>query len=160
MLFRSASSDAKLDRARGLGADLLINYTQESVSEKVLEATDESGVDIGLMTIGEATAQQLLDSMGMDGKVVMFGSTGGKDICFNLSIGILNIQLLSMSISTSPAFVPVSMASFREQALPLFADGSYLPVVDTVLPLKALVRAHEMIDEHKHFGKIILEVKQ
>lgn len=156
----TASSEAKLDKARSLGADLLINYTRESVSEKVLEATDESGVDIGLMTIGEATAQQLLDSMGMDGKVVMFGSTGGKDICFNLSIGILNIQLLSMSISTSPAFVPVSMASFREQALPLFADGSYLPMVDTVLPLEALVRAHEMIDEHKHFGKIILEVKQ
>ena len=75
-------------------------------------------------------------------------------------IGIRNLQLLSMSISTSPAFVPVTMKSFREQALPLFADGTFKPVVDTVLPLGELVRAHRMIDEHQHFGKIILEVPQ
>ncbi len=156
----TASSDRKLDKARELGADLLIHYLNESISERVLEASGEAGADVSLMTIGEATATQLMDAMGMDGKVVMFGSTGGKDICFNLGIGIRNLQLLSMSISTSPAFVPVTMKSFREQALPLFADGTFKPVVDTVLPLGELVRAHRMIDEHQHFGKIILEVPQ
>jgi NADPH:quinone reductase-like Zn-dependent oxidoreductase len=156
----TASRDDKLGHARDFGADLLINYTRESISEKVLEATSDEGVDVSLMTIGEATAQQLMDSMGMDGKVVMFGSTGGKDICFNLGIGIRNLQLLSMSISTSPAFVPVSMESFRQHALPLFESGAFRPVVDTVLPLTDLVRAHEMIDERKHYGKVILEVEQ
>lgn len=154
----TASRDEKLEPARALGADLLINYTRESISERVLAATDNAGVHVSLMTIGEATAQQLFDSMGMDGKVVMFGSTGGKDIHFNLAIGIVNMQLLSMSISTSPAFVPVTLRQFREEALPRFADGRFKPLVDTVLPLEQLVRAHEMIDERKHFGKVILEV--
>ena len=36
------------------------------------------GVDFSLMTIGEVTADELIASMGMDGKVVMFGSTGGR----------------------------------------------------------------------------------
>ena len=156
----TASRDDKLEQAKSLGADLLVNYMREPVCEQVLEATDSQGVEVSLMTIGERTEQELLDSMGMDGKVVMFGSTGGKDICFNLAIGIRNLQLLSMSISTSPAFVPVTMRSFREQALPRFADGRFRPVVGAVLPLRELVRAHEMIDEHKHFGKIILEVEQ
>ncbi|GIR72432.1 MAG: hypothetical protein CM15mP74_36830 [Halieaceae bacterium] len=40
--------------------------------------------------------------MGMDGRVVMFGKTGGRDITFNLRIGILNIQLLSMRSQTRP----------------------------------------------------------
>ena len=154
----TASRDEKLDPARQLGADLLINYQRESISERVMSATSEAGVHVSLMTIGEATAQELFDSMGMDGKVVMFGSTGGKDIHFNLAIGIVNMQLLSMSISTSPAFVPVTMESFREHALPRFADGTFKPLVDTVLPLERLTRAHEMIDERRHFGKVILEV--
>ena len=154
----TASRDEKLEPARSLGADLLINYMEESISERVMAATENEGVHVSLMTIGEATAQQLFDSMGMDGKVVMFGSTGGKDIHFNLAIGIVNMQLLSMSISTSPAFVPVTMKDFRERALPRFADGRFKALVDTVLPLRELVRAHEMIDERKHFGKVILEV--
>lgn len=154
----TAGRDEKLQHAREFGADLLINYTTSSISEAVMQATGEQGVDVSLMTIGEATADELIASMGMDGKVVMFGSTGGRNVSFNLNIGVRNLQLLSMSISTSPAFIPVTMKSFRELALPLFASGTFRPVVDTVLPLAGLVRAHEMIDERRHFGKVILEV--
>lgn len=156
----TASRDDKLEKAKAYGADLLINYTSDSISERIREATNASGVDISLMTIGEATAQELLQSMGMDGRVIMFGSTGGRDVTFGLHIGILNLQLLSMSISTSPKFIPQTMRTFRERALPLFADGTFRAVVDTVMPITELVRAHEMIDERKHYGKVILEVKR
>ena len=154
----TASRDDKLEKARDYAPDLLINYTQESISERIMEATQDEGVDVSLMTIGEATATELLDSMGMDGRVIMFGSTGGRDITFGLHIGILNLQLLSMSISTSPRFMPETMRTFRERALPLFANGTFKAVVDTVMPISELVRAHEMIDERKHYGKVILEV--
>ena len=152
----TASRDDKLAHAPSLGCDAVVNYTRDSVSEQVAALTDGQGMDIGLMTIGDATADELIDSMGMDGRVVMFGSTGGRDITFNLRIGILNIQLLSMSISTSPAFMTQTMPDFRAQALPLFASGELVPVVDTIMPMSELVRAHEMVDERTHFGKIIL----
>ncbi len=84
------------------------------------------------MTIGDATADQLIDAMGMDGRVVMFGSTGGRDITVDLKIGILNIQLLSMSISINPAFMTQTTPDFRQHALPLFASGELTPWVDTV----------------------------
>ena len=152
----TASRDDKLAQATSMGCDAVVNYTRDSVSEQVAALTDGQGMDIGLMTIGDATADELIDSMGMDGRVVMFGSTGGRDITFNLRIGILNIQLLSMSISTSPAFMTQTMPDFRARALPLFASGELVPVVDTVLPMSELVRAHEMVDERTHFGKVIL----
>ena len=152
----TASRNDKLARATALGCDAVVNYTCESVSERVASLTNGEGMDVGLMTIGDATAHELIDSMGMDGRVVMFGSTGGRDITFNLRIGILNIQLLSMSISTSPAFMTRTMPDFRERALPLFASGELTPVVDTVLPMSELVRAHAMVDERTHFGKVIL----
>jgi len=152
----TASRDDKLEHALALGCDATVNYRNTSVSGQVSALTGGKGMDIGLMTIGDATADELIDSMGMDGRVVMFGSTGGRDITFNLRIGILNIQLLSMSISTSPAFMTRTMPEFRAQALPLFASGELVPVVDTVLPMAELVRAHEMVDERTHFGKVIL----
>jgi NADPH2:quinone reductase len=152
----TASRDEKLAHAASMGCDAVVNYTRESVSEQVARLTEGRGMDIGLMTIGDATADDLIDSMGMDGRVVMFGSTGGRDITFNLRIGILNIQLLSMSISTSAAFITQTMPDFRARALPLFASGQLEPVVDTVLPMSELVRAHEMVDERTHFGKVIL----
>ena len=152
----TASRDEKLAQAASMGCDSVVNYTRESVSEQVARLTEGQGMDIGLMTIGDATADDLIDSMGMDGRVVMFGSTGGRDITFNLRIGILNIQLLSMSISTSPAFMTQTMSDFRTRALPLFASGELEPVVDTVLPMSDLVRAHQMVDERTHFGKVIL----
>lgn len=154
----TASRDDKLFRAQAYGADLLINYKTDSVSERIQAATDNAGVNVGLMTIGEETAQALMDSMGMDGKIVMYGSTGGRKICFDLVIGTRNLQLLSMSISTSPQFMPGTMTSFREQALPLFADGQLKAVVDVVLPISELARAHVLVDDRSHFGKIIMEV--
>ena len=51
-----------------------------------------------------------------------------------------------------------TMQSFREQALPLFASGVFKPVIDCILPLEDLKRAHEMIDERRHFGKIVLRI--
>ncbi|MEO0996215.1 MAG: zinc-binding dehydrogenase [Pseudomonadota bacterium] len=152
----TASRDDKLAKAAGYGLDLAINYKSESVSERILEATGDAGVDVGLMTIGQETAEQLLDAMGMDGQVVMYGSTGGRDVTFNLNIGIRNVALKSMSISTSPAFMTRTMPDFRERALPLFASGELAPVVSDVLPMSALTRAHEMVNERGHFGKIIL----
>ena len=152
----TASRDDKLAQATASGCDAVVNYTQAPVSERVADLTNGEGMDIGLMTIGDATADQLIDAMGMDGRVVMFGSTGGRDITFNLRIGILNIQLLSMSISTSSAFMTKTMPAFRQHAVPLFASGELTPWVDTVLPMSELRRAHEMVDERKHFGKVIL----
>lgn len=156
----TASRDEKLEAAKAYQPDLLINYTQESISQKIKDATNEAGVDVSLMTIGEATATELLDSMGMDGRVIMFGSTGGRDITFGLHIGILNLQLLSMSISTSRQFMTTTMPDFKNRALPLFTDGSFRAVVDTVLPIEKLARSHEMIDERNHYGKIILQVRE
>ena len=61
-----------------------------------------------------------------------------------------------MSISSSARFLPESMKSFRELALPLFATGQFKAVVDTVLPMTELVRAHAMVDSRTHFGKVVL----
>lgn len=155
----TASRDDKLARAREWGLDAAYNYKRENLAERVAADTGGQGVDVGLMTIGEETATMLFDSMGMGGKIVMYGSTGGRQVCFSLNIGTRNLELHSMSISTSPRFMPESMVSFREIALPLFVKGVFKPVLDVILPLAELKRAHQMIDERTHFGKIVMTLQ-
>jgi len=152
----TASRDDKVRRAIAAGAHAAYNYKYEDVAARVLADTAGRGVDVGLMTIGEETAQSLFDSMGREGHIVMYGSTGGRQVCFNLNIGIRNLRLSSMSISSSTRFLPETMASFREVALPLFADGTFRALVDVVLPMTELVQAHELVDARTHFGKIVL----
>jgi NADPH2:quinone reductase len=152
----TASRDAKLALAKAAGADAIYNYKTADLRQRVGEDTGGAGIDIGLMTIGEETAAALLDCMGQEGQVVMYGSTGGRQVCFDLSIGSRNLQLKSMSISTSPRFLPESMQTFRDQAIPLFATGAFKPVVDTVLPMSDLAKAHRMVDDRDHFGKVIM----
>lgn len=155
----TASRDDKLARAAEYGLDAAYNYKRENIAERVLEDTDGYGVDIGLMTIGEETAEMLFDSMAMCGRIIMYGSTGGRQVCFSLNIGIRNVELHSMSISTSPRFMPETMRTFADKALPLFRSREFRSVVDVVLPIEELKRAHEMIDERNHFGKIVLTVE-
>lgn len=152
----TASRDEKCARARAAGADAAYNYRSEDVPAAVARDTGAHGIDVGLMTIGEETAAALFDSMAPEGHIVMYGSTGGRQVCFSLNIGTRNLRLSSMSISTSARFLPQTMPSFRRLALPKFADSSFQAVVDTVLPMAELPRAHAMVDARMHFGKIIL----
>jgi NADPH:quinone reductase len=154
----TASRDDKLARAAEYGLDAAYNYKRENFAERLLADTDGHGADIGMMTIGEETATQLFDAMGNCGRIVMYGSPGGRQVCFSLNIGTRNIELHSMSISTSPRFMSETMRTFAEEALPLFESGAFRPVLDVVLPIEELRRAHEMIDERTHFGKIVLKV--
>jgi NADPH2:quinone reductase len=154
----TASRDDKLARAKAAGADAVYNYKTDDVTARVMADTDGQGLDIGLMTIGEETAASLIASMGNGGKIVMYGSTGGRQVCFDLGIGANNIALIGMSISTSPQYLTETVPTFIAQALPLFAAGTYKAVVDTLLPMGEVARAHAMINDRKHYGKVILTV--
>ena len=152
----TASRQDKCERALEAGADATYNYKESDLISAVHADTHGHGIDIGLMTIGEETAEALFGAMAAEGRIVIYGSTGGRKVCFSLNIGMRNLQLMAMSISSSALFMPITMKSFREVALPLFASGHFKAVVDQTLPMSELVRAHQMVDERRHFGKVVL----
>lgn len=152
----TASRDDKLQHALKFGADALYNYKQGPFNEQVLADTGGKGVDVACMTIGEETAERLIASMGDDGKVVMYGSTGGRIVSFDLSIGTRNLSLLSMSLATAQSYFDETIQDFHDRALPLFESGVFTPMIDTVLPMRDVAKAHQMVHDRRHFGKVIL----
>lgn len=154
----TASRDDKLEVAKKWGLDAAYNYMKAPYGQQAIKDTKGHGIDIALMAIGESTAEQTIESMAAEGKILMFGSTGGRKVSFDLAIGERNLQLLGMSVATSVRYFPETVRSFNRVAIPLFANGVFKPVIDTVLPISELAKAHQMIDDRKHFGKIIMNV--
>jgi NADPH2:quinone reductase len=76
----TASRDEKLARAAQYGLDAAYNYKRENFAARLLADTDGQGADIGMMTIGEETATQLFDAMGIldDTHILNFIQRGNR----------------------------------------------------------------------------------
>ena len=76
-VFVTSSSDAKLERARELGADVGINYTKEDWAKAVFDKTGRRGVDLVIENVGASTWKQSVRSLRKGGRLVTCGATTG-----------------------------------------------------------------------------------
>src|SRR5215208_3983468 len=70
----TASSEEKLNLARSLGADVLIDYTEEDWPEGVREATEGKGADVILEFVGSESPEKNLQCLNVFGRMVVFGA--------------------------------------------------------------------------------------
>lgn len=147
-VFATAGSDAKLDKARTLGADETINYEQEDFLDAVRRLTGKRGVEVVFEHTGEATWEKSVRSLARSGRLVTCGATSGFK-------GNLDIRyLFSRQISLHGSY----MGSKNEllEVMKFFKDGRLKPVVDRVLPLEKAAEAHKVIEDRAQFGKVVL----
>jgi zinc-binding alcohol dehydrogenase/oxidoreductase len=147
MVIVTSSTEAKLERARELGADLAINYTSEDWEKIVLERTG-GGADVIIDSVGKETWGKALRALRPGGRLVTFGATTGRETPVDIR------QVFWSQIS----ILGTTMGSPREFAamLQLYEAGRLKPVVDSVFPLRDAPAAHRRMDEGQQFGKIVL----
>ena len=146
----TSSSDAKLERASDLGADVLINYTKEDWPKVVLEQTGRHGVDVVIENVGAATWKQSLRALKKGGRLITCGATTGP-------IGETDIRIVFWN---QIAIIGSTMANRKEfhDVMRLFFAGRLRAIVDEVVPLKDGAAAQQRLAEGKQFGKIVLRV--
>ena len=145
----TASSDEKLAKARELGADVTINYTQPDWPKEVRRLTDRKGVDVVVEHTGAATWPGSISSLKNNGRLVTCGATSGFDARTDLR------QVFYRHLTLLGSFMG-SKAELLE-AMKFVRDGKIRGVVDRVLPLSEARQAHELIEDRAQFGKIILK---
>jgi NADPH:quinone reductase-like Zn-dependent oxidoreductase len=146
----TSSSDEKLERARGLGADAAVNHANADVREAVAEATGGKGVDVVLEHVGEATWQSSLQAARAGGRIVVCGATTGPNPPAALHrIWWKQLTIYGSTMGTREDF---------EGAFELVKSGRAKPVVDSVFPLKEARAAHERMEAGDQFGKIVLTI--
>lgn len=155
------ASTEKLDRVKEVGADLVINFKETpDFTEVVKEYTSKKGVDLILDHIGAKYLAPNMNSLAYKGKLVIIGVTSGIKAELNLALMMVKRQSIIGSVLRSR---PVSekgeiVAEFTRRALPKFADRTIVPIIEKVFSIDQIVDAHRMMEEDKHFGKIVLKI--
>jgi len=144
----TAGSEEKLAKARDLGADDTINYTQADWPREVRKLTNRTGVDVVFEHTGAATWEGSITSLRNNGRLVTCGATSGFDARTDIR------QVFYRHLTILGSF----MGSKAEllAALKFVEQGKIRAVVDRVLPLSEARRAHELMEDRAQFGKLVL----
>jgi NADPH:quinone reductase-like Zn-dependent oxidoreductase len=145
----TSSSDAKLERARELGADAVVNHTSGDVAATVREVTD-GGVDVVVEHVGEATWKTSLAVVKPAGRVVVCGATSGP----NPPAQLHRVWWKQLTIYGSTMGTRADFAG----AFELVKSGRAMPVIDEAFPLAETRAAHERLEAGEQFGKIVLRI--
>jgi NADPH:quinone reductase-like Zn-dependent oxidoreductase len=148
----TSSSDAKLARAAGLGADATVNHRDGDVKAAVLEATGGRGADVVVEHVGEATWRTSLDVAAREGRIAVCGATSGPNPPAALHrVWWKQLTILGSTMGTRADF---------EGAYSLIAAGRARPVVDEVVPLEQIQAAHARLEAGEQLGKIVLAIPE
>lgn len=150
-VFATTSTKEKEERAKALGADMVVNYRENEDWHKAFyKATDKHGMDVVVDHVGEATWQKSVRALAKGGRLVTCGGTTGPKT--SQDVRLLFWRQLSILGST--------MANDREyhEVMDLVFQGRLEPPIDEVYPLKNLGDAHRRMEREEHFGKIMIKV--
>ncbi len=145
----STSTVEKMERARELGADHVVNYRDTNWVEQVIDLTEGRGVDVAQDLVGAMTWGDSLRTLARNGRLVVCGSHSGKS--FNLRIPQIYHRQLSILGSNGGTYNEL------RHCLELANQGILRPVIDRVLPLSQIREGHRILEEHDHFGKVVIQ---
>jgi NADPH:quinone reductase-like Zn-dependent oxidoreductase len=136
-------------RLRTLGAQAIVDRRSGDLARRVTEALAGQAATLVLDLVGRATLQESLAMIGRGGRIVCVGTLSGD-------LAEINVMDLIMKRGTIRGSFGVIRRDDYDTILELFAEGTFRPVVDSVLPLSQARDAHERVQAKQVFGKIVL----
>ena len=146
----TTSTDEKAARAKALGADEVINYTTQDFVAECKRLTDKKGVDVVIEHVGGEVFADSILAAAWGGRIVTCGATSGFSPAIDLRhVFFRQVQILGSTMGPKGDLFGI---------LRHVEAGKLRPVIDRVLPLWSAVEAHQLLEDRKVFGKIVLEV--
>ncbi len=150
VVYTTTSTQEKMQAAKELGADFVFNYHDDDWVEQVVGATDGRGVDLAQDNVGAATWANTLKTLAQNGRMVVCGSHSGTN--FDLAIPQIYHKQLSILGANGGTYNELS------RALDIINEGHIRSVVDTMLSLDQIHEGHRILEDHDHFGKVVIEI--
>lgn len=144
------SSAPKLEQAKALGADEVVDRSREDWSRAVYKLTQRHGADIVIDNVGQETLFGSIRAVRRGGRILIVGNTSGPHAQVDLRyIFSKHISLIGSTMAPHADFV---------KAMHLVFNNQLKPVIGASYPLREAQRAHEALEQGEVFGKIVLEV--
>jgi len=144
----TAGSDEKAERARALGADLVINYTKADFAAECRALTGKRGVDAVIEHVGGDVFVRSIRAVRNGGRIVTCGATAGFHPAIDLRhIFFRQVEVLGSTMASKADLLAV---------LSHVAAGRLSPIVHQVMPLAQAADAHRLLEQRAAFGKVVL----
>lgn len=144
----TSSSDAKLEKARALGAAGTVNYrSHPEWQENVLALTGGAGVDHVLEVVGEETMSRAIEALAFDGHIAVIGGLSGRADALPLG---------SLPNGATVTNIFVGSREDFETMNEFLVEHELHPVIDRVFPFEEAAAAFAYMDSGAHMGKIVI----
>lgn len=146
----TSSSDAKLQRAKALGADEIINYTSTpDWEQEVIKLTGGDGVDNVIEVGGAGTLAKSIQSVGFNGQISLIGVLTREGDTNPHGLMMKGARIQGIFVGNRVMFEDMNKA---------ITTNLMQPVVDKVFPFDEAAAAYTYQLEKKHFGKIVISI--
>jgi len=155
---RSADKLAKLD---AMGVDFGIESTDGIFADKVLEATDGKGANLGINLVGGSILPELVRSLANKGRLAIVGYLDGttKGTLDLAAVHANRLHVFGVSNARmSPADRAEAMRGFARDVLPMITGGRIVPLVDKVFPFEELPAAKAYVESDAQVGKVVVRI--
>ncbi|MEO7367734.1 MAG: zinc-binding dehydrogenase [Gemmatimonadaceae bacterium] len=148
----TSGSDEKLERAKQIGADELLNHRTMNVGKEIRSRTGKRGISVVLDSVGQATWDASLVALGRAGRLVTCGGTSG-------AIVETDVRRLFWNQWTIMGSTMGNDSEF-ESVVREFNEGRLQPVIDSVFSLEDGKSAFGRMESGDQFGKIVIKVAE
>lgn len=155
----AASTPEKLAVAQERGADEIINYATEKLTERVMALTDGKGADVCFDPVGGELFDAALSSLGWGGRILLIGFVAGVPQIPANRLLVKHRAALGSSLRYFRWHAPDKLRRSVEELLQWYGEGKLRPLVTHRLPLEQSVEAIRLLTDRKAHGKVVVLVE-
>jgi NADPH2:quinone reductase len=159
-VFTTVGSDEKCEAARGLGADVAINYRTQDFADVIKSETAGKGVNVILDMVGGDYIEKNIRSLSDDGRLVNIAfQTGSKATVDFMRVMLKRLTLTGSTLRIRSPQVKGEIArAIEEKVIPLIVAGKIKVPIDGTYPLARAAEAHARMERSAHIGKMVLTI--
>jgi NADPH:quinone reductase len=151
-----ASSPDKLALAREHGADEVIDYTAEKLTDRVMALTEGKGADVCFDPVGGDLFDAALSSLGWGGRILLVGFVGGVQNIPANRLLVKNRSALGCALRYYRWHEPDKLRRTVDELFRWYAEGKLEPCVTDRVPLERSAEAIRRLTDRKALGKIVV----
>ena len=152
----AASTAEKLAVARERGADDLVNYATEKLTERVMALTDGKGADVCFDPVGGELFDAALSALGWGGRILVVGFVGGVQQIPANRLLVKNRSAMGTSLRYFRWHAPDKLRMSVDELLRWYEEGKLRPCISHRLPLEKSVEAIRLLTDRRAYGKVVV----
>ena len=155
----AASTAEKLAVAQERGADDVVNYVEEKLTDRVMTLTNGKGADVCFDPVGGDLFDSALSSLGWGGRILLIGFVAGVPQIPANRLLVKHRAALGSSLRYFRWHAPDKLLRSVEELVRWYGEGKLRPLVTHRLPLEQSVEAIRLLTDRKAHGKVVVLVE-